>query len=83
MLKTFYKIMAAFSEQDVLSGPYWYEKYLDLKESRPFSDNFDYMGTGDMNILNNTGSLFLVIALTIILACVSFCFVKLFARCYK
>ena len=83
MLKTFYKIMAAFSEQDVLSGPYWYEKYLDLKESRPFSDNFDYMGTGDMNILNNTGSLFLVAALTIILACVSFCFVKLFARCYK
>ena len=32
-LKTFFKIMGAFSEQDVLQGPKWFEQYLDLTET--------------------------------------------------
>ena len=45
---------------DLLDGPGWYEIIFDFKETLPYTDQFDTFGMGDLNMLNNTASMFLV-----------------------
>lgn len=58
--------MIIFAELDVLQGPKLYEKIFEFRETRPFSQNFDAFGTGDLNFFMNSGSTVLIFAFIII-----------------
>jgi hypothetical protein len=53
--------MIIFSELDMLGGAAIYERTLTLHETRPFSENFDSFGNGDMLFLMNSGSTMIVL----------------------
>ena len=45
---------------DVIGGEDIYAKYLEFKDLGPLNDAFAFFGTDDQNMVNNSGSYFLI-----------------------
>lgn len=45
---------------DIFKGEEIYENYLVFKETEPLNAAFDFFGVGDLNMINNSGSYFLI-----------------------
>ena len=65
-LRFFYKILVDYSELDFFNGPAIYESTFEFRETRPFSENFDSFGAGDMNLFFNTGSAVIILLIIIV-----------------
>ena len=82
-LSMFYKLVIELSGMDLLSGPLWYEVWFKFKESSPFNENFDYMGTGDMNFMMNAASIPLLVLLMTLSALLWYLLLRVARCCYR
>ena len=64
-LTFFYSVMVQLAELDFLQGTKIYETIFVFKETKAFSPTFAQYEIGDMNLFMNTGSLMVVIFLTV------------------
>jgi len=61
-----YSLSITISGLDILQGPYWYAKIFDFKATAPFSPTFDTYQFSTQNLFYNSGSLILVVAITVV-----------------
>jgi hypothetical protein len=56
----FLAICINFSQMDIYQGEEIYANNLEFKETEPINDAFNFFGIGDKNMVNNSGSYFLI-----------------------
>jgi hypothetical protein len=56
----FLRFYIYFAMMDVLSGRLLYKSVLNFKEENPFNGNFAFFGFYDSNMINHSGSYFLI-----------------------
>lgn len=54
------QVCILFANMDILKGEEIYGEHLTFKDLGPLNDAFDFFGVGDQNMINNSGSYFLI-----------------------
>ena len=58
--RVFFQGAILFANMDLLSGEDFYENNFQFRETQPLNDRFDDFGIGDMNLVMNSGSFFIM-----------------------